>query len=136
MTKSQTIAGGAGSDPLECDGCGLDLDVEAHITAGGEVFCGMCAIGTEQTLVADIGVYQYVPDNPRLARQKLFSASNEQISASAVVGDDWRAFQRQEGSRSTTTDRRRETIPALSHRKDPKYPLTEENKNHLLTGHQ
>jgi len=96
----------------------------------------MCAIGTEQTLVADIGVYQYVPDNPRLARQKLFSASNGQFSASALVGDDEGAFQRQEDSRSTTTDRRRETIPALSHRKDPKYPLTEENKNHLLTGHQ
>ena len=88
MSETESIAGGTGSDPLRCDGgCGFGLDVVAHVTANGKGFCEACASGCEEPLVDSVGIYPYVPENPRVARFCIFSAA-EQADPQAVVGVD------------------------------------------------
>lgn len=141
VTTPKFIAGGTGSDPIQCDGkCGLSLDTVVYVTAGGKAFGDCCAGAREEPIVDSISIYSIASKNPRLARFRIFAAAG-QADAEAVVGIDEDPSTEQTNNKKPSRQRPEIVSGELreghiyGHRKRADEKEKGNSKNSLLNGH-
>ena len=82
MAKSESIAGGTGSDPIRCSACGKEIEIAAYFTDSGAAFHELCTGACEEPIVDSIGVFDY--ETNQIARIFICKAA-ENVDTGAIV---------------------------------------------------
>jgi hypothetical protein len=137
----KTIAGGTGSDQLQCDGCGLDVSVVVYFNDHGKAFGDCCATSAVKQLVGSIMINPRNPENPIISRFRIFSAA-EKANPHAVLGTDEDPLSPRNKKDTKENSHTKETKQKFESQLAYRYALPkwtgrneEENKNHLLNGY-